>query len=108
MLLCRTVHTGYGLDYRRLLAEAPADLLADWRDLYELEPWGEERSDRAMDQAIAMNLAAHGIPPRPSGSYMPFLKKEEPKPQSQAEMKQAVRQISKIAQNLIEARKRKE
>ncbi len=57
--------------------------------MYDLEPWAEERADFAAGTAIMHNAAAHGGKPRPPVEYMPFLKKEKPKPQRQSDMKAA-------------------
>jgi hypothetical protein len=95
-LLCRTVRTGYGLDVDCLLTETPSKLLAEWRTLYELEPWDAERSDYAMGTAIMHTVAAHGIAPKLPNEYMSFLQKAEPKPQKEADMKATWEAICRI------------
>lgn len=65
----------------------PTQLFEEWRALYDLEPWAEERADYAADEIVAAQWATHGTKPKPTGEYMRFLKTHEPKPQSQREMK---------------------
>ena len=99
MLLCRTAPTGYGLDFRRLLTETPLDVFEQWRVLYGLEPWGEERSDLAAGIAVMHNVAAHGTDPKAPADYMPYLQRAEnrrQRPQSQAAMKDTFAAICKM------------
>lgn len=68
----------------------PPRLFEEWRELYELEPWAEERSDLAAGITIMHNVAAHGAQAREPMKYMPFLRAyRREKPQSQEEMKAA-------------------
>ena len=86
-LLCRTVNTGFGLDVDRLLRETPIELFEEWRTLYELEPWADERADLAVGTAIAHVNACHGVEPKPPAEYMYYLHKAEPVEQSEEDMK---------------------
>ncbi len=86
MLLCRTVNTGFGLDFQRLLDATPSPLFEQWRVLYDLEPWDAERTDEAVGTLIANVAAAHGVPPQPPARYMRLLCREQ-KGQTEEEMK---------------------
>jgi hypothetical protein len=100
MLLCRTVPTGYGLDFERLLAEMPVEQFEKWRVLYGLEPWAEERTDLAAGIGVAHNLESHGLHAAHPREYMPYLQKPEPKMQSEAEMKEAFEQVCKAREEV--------
>jgi len=65
----------------------PTLLFEEWRALYDLEPWADARADYAADEIVAALWATHGTKPKQTGHYMQFLKKPEPKPQTQKEMK---------------------
>lgn len=101
-MLSRTVVTRYGLDVDRLLRDTPAELFEEWRTLYDMEPWGEERTDYAVGTVIAHMLAANGIEPKLPRDYMLFLRsREEQKPVSESDLK-------KQWDMICEARKREE
>ena len=89
MLLCRTVNTGYGLDYERLLADTDSRLFEQWRTLYSVEPWADERGDEAIGTLISYLAALNRVPPKAPRDYMERLKRPE-KPQSEHEMKSVV------------------
>jgi hypothetical protein len=55
--------------------------------LYDIEPWGDERSDLAAGGLVAATVAVHGGEPKPPSAYMPLLKKPKSKPQSEDSMK---------------------
>jgi hypothetical protein len=78
LLLCRTVATGYGLDYERLMRETPAQTWQAWRTAYDFAPWGEERSD-LQSAVLASIVDAHRLKaaPQPFATYMPWYR--EPK-----------------------------
>ena len=94
-ILCRTIDTGFGLDVDRLLRETPIELFEEWRILYGMEPWGEERADIAVGTAIANNMACHGVEPKEPAEYMEYLRKEQPQEQSEASMKATIGGLSK-------------
>jgi hypothetical protein len=88
-LLCRTVDTGFGLDVDRLLSETPLAIFEEWRALYGLEPWAEERADLAAGVAVMHNIACHGAEPKGPRDYMPYLRRQKlrrERPQSAGEM----------------------
>jgi len=95
MLLCRTVHTGFGLDFERLLADTPSALFEQWRVLYDLEPWDAERLDEAIGTLIAHVAAVHGVQPKAPVEYMRLLR-GEPAVQSQDEMKRVFEAVCRI------------
>lgn len=100
MLLCRTVAGGqFGLDWRRLLDETPSPLLEQWRTMYDLEPWGDERTDEAIGTLVAHTVAAHGVPPQPPRQYMRILRKEESE-QSESKMRAAFSSACRAAEQM--------
>jgi hypothetical protein len=60
-----------------LLRETPIELFEEWRTLYGLEPWADERTDFAIGTAIANSNACHGVEPKPPRDYMHYLRREE-------------------------------
>jgi hypothetical protein len=86
----------YGLDVDRLLEESPSQMFEEWRTLYEMEPWADERSDLAAGIQIMHNVNAAGVDPRQPAEYMPYLRREPAKPQSEADIKQAFNAICDI------------
>ena len=56
-----------------------------WRAAYDLEPWGEERTDRAMGQLVMHLVACHGVKPEEAAEYMPYLRRPKPPPEPMAE-----------------------
>jgi hypothetical protein len=89
MFLCRTCNTGYGLRHDRLLNEVPVEIFEEWRTLYAIEPWAEERTDLAAGIGIAYSAACHGAEPKPPREYMPYLKRAVEKKQSPADIQRA-------------------
>ena len=83
----------HGLDVDRLLAETPCEVLEEWRALYAMEPWGEERTDFAAGTTIMHLAAAAGAAPKAPCEYMHFLKKPEVKPQKESTMRQTFAKI---------------
>ena len=81
--------TGFGVDVDGLLEAMPARLLAEWEAAYDLEPWGEERSDLAAGTTIMHLVAAAGVQPKAPLEYMPFLKRAAAKPQTEDEIRAA-------------------
>jgi hypothetical protein len=67
------------------MAEMPLELLEEWRTLYDLEPWGEERTDLATGIAISHNAAVHGVESKPPAKYMHYIDPERYEPKGQAE-----------------------
>jgi hypothetical protein len=104
MLLCRTVPTGCGLDWRRLLAETPQLLLEEWRMLYDLEPWGEpwqgQRDDLRTGILCMVNEICHGRQPREPLAYIPGANREERPPQTEAELREVCAAIAKAADEM--------
>ena len=88
-MLARSVSTGYGLDVDALLRNTPTPLLEEWRALYDLEPWGEARSDFATGTLIGHLAAAQGATPREPIEYMHYLRVPLPpaKPQTEEDLK---------------------
>jgi len=54
--------------------------------LYGVEPWGDERADLAAGVQIMHAAEFADKKSKPSIDYMPLLKREEPKPQSEEDM----------------------
>jgi hypothetical protein len=67
----------------------PTKLFEEWRTLYEMEPWAEERADYAAGSIAASINHDEGKIMELARKYMPFLKKPIKKPQSEEEMKVA-------------------
>ena len=88
-LLCRTAATSYGLDVDRLLNEMPLKLFEEWRTLYEMEPWADERADYAAGAIVASVNKDEGKILEFARKYMPFLVRPPKKPQSEEDMKAA-------------------
>ncbi len=86
----------YGLSVDRLLDETDVEVFEEWRLLYDMEPWGEERSDLAAGVQIMHQASAAGVKPRAPIDYMPFLKREESKPQTQEEQMAEVDAINRM------------
>ena len=88
MQLARTV--AGTIDVDGMLEEMTPGQLAEWMEIYALDPWGEERKDlRAgiIASAAVAPYAKKGHTPRPS-DFMPRFGEEARKPkQSLAEMK---------------------
>jgi len=59
--------TGYGLDVDRLLSALPVELLDEWRELYDLEPWDAERTDLAAGVAGDARGGGRRRPAPPAG-----------------------------------------
>jgi hypothetical protein len=71
------------------LAETTAEQFEEWRTLYEMEPWGEERADIAAGILAGVIDKQEGKLLEIARKYMPFLKREPVKPQSEADMQKA-------------------
>ena len=67
----------------------PLALFEEWRTLYEMEPWAEERADYAAGAIAASVNRDEGKILELARKYMPFLKQPPRKPQSETEMKAA-------------------
>lgn len=83
--MCRTVNTGFGLDADRLLDETPTELFEEWRTLYEMEPWADERSDLAAGRMTMHLVGALGKEARAPKEYMPLLERGVQKKRQQTE-----------------------
>jgi len=90
MFLCRSIDTGFGLRFDRLLEEIPTEIFEQWRVLYDAEPWGEDRIDFAFGTAIMHNAAAHRMETRSPMDYMHYLRKQKrEKPQKEEDIQLA-------------------
>jgi hypothetical protein len=88
------------LNVDRLLEETDSRLFEEWRQLYELEPWADEREDLAAGEIVCATIAAAGGNPKGPRDYMPFLKRPETKPQSEDEMKRVAATVFGMAEKL--------
>ena len=69
----------FGYSPAKLLTGVAAGWFDQWRAAYDSEPWGEERSDRAMAQLIAYTIVCHGMKPdEDPNEYMPYLRRPKP------------------------------
>ena len=72
-------------DVDGLLASIPAWQFERWYQLYQRQPWGEERTDLAAGVQIMYAEAHRGIKPKQPAEYMPYLRRarEAEKPMSE-------------------------
>lgn len=89
----------YGLSVDAMLDDVNAETIEQWRTLYDLEPWAEERADIAAGIGVMHTVAAAGVKPRQPVDYMPYLQRDEPKPQSVEEQKAVVNAICANVRN---------
>jgi hypothetical protein len=78
-----------------LLDEMPLELFEEWRTLYEIEPWADERADYAAGAIVASLQKDQGKIVELARKYMPFLKQPPKRPQSEADMKAVWKAICK-------------
>lgn len=81
-----------------LLARLSASQLADWRAYYELEPWGDTMLDRRLASLecsyININRDVEKRPdPYEIYDFAPYLRKPEPKQESQAVISAKLREF---------------
>jgi hypothetical protein len=69
----------FGYDVERLLEETPPHVFEEWRTLYGLEPWGDERADLAAGTQIMYAAAFHGGQVKEPAEYMHHLRKQAAK-----------------------------
>jgi hypothetical protein len=65
----------------------PLELFDEWRTLYEMEPWADERADYAAGAIVASLNNDEGKIVELAQKYMPFLQKPKKRPQSEEDMK---------------------
>ena len=83
----------------------PLPLFEEWRTLYDLEPWAEERADFATGTAIMHNAAAHNAETRQPAEYMHYLRAHRrEKPQSEETMKAAFDAICETRRRMEDER----
>jgi hypothetical protein len=83
----------------------PSPLFEEWRTLYDMEPWGDERADYTAGAIVASTQGDSGKVLELARKYMPFLKSPKRKPQTEADMKDTWNAIcKKMAESEEEAK----
>lgn len=74
------------------MAETPAAVFEEWRKLYAIEPWGDDRNEILHGNLCTLVDAMHRTrgQVKPPIDYMPHLREHKRKRQTEGQMKQLI------------------